>query len=411
MSKQSYDLNVTNNFAGETVLAIGQALVGHVSALNAQEIAARSNADADNLRQLQDFVAAATTRMDLIESKADTLTGGEFSQLEEVIMQVLQQPGFANLLQGLSINIGGTSYAMTSVVAALAAVKEIVRRDQANLVGGLPRLITLTLSDNSQHVFTAVEAITPAVRNEAGDIVTPELRTYTYTCPSFLGAPASQVYSYRADPIVIGGLTIGAPNITEVYRTQIVIDLTGQFSGGTTPTLVTPELSGDDYLGTTPPAPAPAPTPAPAPNLTALQAAVATAEDDLAAAGQVRDGAQAGLTAAVAARDAAQAEVQGAYDALASANAALTSASDALVTAEAGGDAEQIAAATAARDAAQQAVNAALTTYNTEQADVVAGDVLVGQANAQLNTAQQAYDAAVAALAAAQAALTAATGG
>lgn len=411
MTQQSYDLNVTNNFANETVLAIGSALVNHVNALNAAEIAARSNADAENLAALQSFIAAATTRMNSIEQKADTLTGGEFSQLEEVIMQVLNQPGFASLLGGLSVTIGANSYAMSSVVAALASVRQIARRDQANFVGGLPRLLTLVMTDGSQRVFTAAEVITPAIRDAQGNIVTPELRTYTYTCPDFGGGvPAAQVYAFRADPVVIGGLSIAAASMTELSRTQIIVDLTGQFTGSVTPTLTSPELSGDDYLGTTPPAPPPAPTPAPAPDLVALAAAVAAAQTALDGVTTTRSAAQVSLASAVTARDAAQAEVQTAYDALTAANAALQAAADDLVAAESAGDAELITSATAARDAAQQVADAALNAYNSEQADVTAGDALVGEANTALNAAQAAYDAAVAALTAAQAALTAAGG-
>jgi hypothetical protein len=396
-TNKSLDLNVTNAFGDETLLAVGEAIVAHVNGLNATEIAARSNADAANLAALQAFVQTATARMNLIENKADTLTGGEFGQLEDVILEVLSQPGFASLLSGLSVSVGGNSYAMASVVNALATAAAVTGRTQSNVVGGIPRTLTLTTDGGMSFVFTATESVTPAVLDpDTGAVVSPKLVAYTYSCSDFMGVPASQVFVFSAKPVLISGLSLNAESKAEVSRTYILIDLASQFSAAPTVTLNTPDLNADGTVGTISP-------------LAVAMQALATA---LALRDQRASAATVAGTDAVTARSVANAaaltlanQQNAASVSLPIAQAAVAQAESDLADAQAGGDQGEINAAQSALNAANQAVteintgvSGAQSLANSTDATAVTAEIAAAAATAALATAQTAVDEAQAAV-------------
>lgn len=361
-TQTSHDLNVVTSFEADTLTAVATAIVAHVNNLNQVEIAARGNADTYNLQQLQEFVALATARMNLIEDKADTLTGGEFGQLEDVILQILSQPGFASLLSGLSITIGGTAYSMTSVVNALATAAQISSRTQANVIDGVPRTLTVFTNDGMSFVFSATETVTPAVVDaETGAVLEPKKLTYSYGCADFQGVPAAQIYVYAAKPLAVAGLSLNVEAKSELSRTYILLDLAGKFVASTPTTLHSPDLNGDTFEGTAAP----------------LAAAMAA------------------LAAAIAARDLKTGE-------LASANAAVVTAQD---TSD-----DLAAVATVARQdsntAALALANAqAAASVSVPAAEQVVADATQDLADANTSGIQQDIDDATAALAAANAAL------
>ena len=399
----TYEVNLPDLTTSELLVDLLAKFGAKVSGELSAEQAARINGDA----ALSQALSLLGDRVTVLEQRPDELTPAERQVIEEALQRLVTQEGFASLIGGMSVTIGGVSYSATSVILSMLAARKIARHDYADLVGYLHRTYRVTFTDDTVAIFSASAAAKTAEELSAmlGRQIANAGAHYLYEAADFGGVPARFELTFEHVPVQVAGISSERPTL--LRKTNIVALLPG-FAASAPVVLAGVDMTGDGVIGV--PAAAPVDDP-----LVAALAVLAAAVSQRDAAASVLAQAQGEATAAAdalpaaqAARTAADAAYADQYPGLiAAADVASADLVDAQVLASSAqqADADQQALVTAAE---QQLAAAQASGDEQAVADAQAALLAAQEAKAlsasELTAAQQIEQAAAQALAAAQAA-------
>lgn len=242
---KSYNLK-PQVFTRESMFSVAELLEARARQLVTTERTERSNADQVIVNDFNAKIQTLTTELAQVRLLADSLGDAELAQLEDSLLRVLNQPAFAELLSGGTLE----GFKLNSIVRALASQPDEAYTERDVLVNGVATVITMGFADGRRSTLTA--ALTPVPADaEAG---TPERLVYNYTTSDFLGLPAVQTVTYNVFRFT------GSDKLwLEEHRNDLILfNVSANFiPAGPAPTLATPDLNSDGVIGinTVPPTP------------------------------------------------------------------------------------------------------------------------------------------------------------
>jgi hypothetical protein len=322
-------------FTRESMFSIAELLDARARQLVATERTDRSNADQSIVNNFTAQIQALTTELAQVRLLADSLGDAELAQMEDSLLRVLNQPTFADLISGGTLE----GFKLNSIVRALASQPDEAYTERDAVVHGVATVITMGFTDGRRSTMTA--ALTPVPANV--DAGTPERLVYTYTTNDFLGLPAVQTVTYN-----VARFTGSDKLWLEEHRNDLILfDISANFMpAGPAPKLLTPDLNSDGVIGinTAPPAPPVDRVALTLATLQAKQADKAAADAQVIATASAVAAAQADVDALVgssdqAAIDAAAGVLLGAQQAASAAINAAADATTAVAVAQAAYDA------------------------------------------------------------------------
>lgn len=236
-SIRSYDLG-PKVFTRESMFNIADMLAQRAQQLVTAEETARTNADQAIIMRFTTDIGALTSELAQVRVLAETLGGTELAQIEDSLLKVLNQPAFAELLSGGSLE----GFKLSSIVKAIASQPDVASFQRSARVDGVETQITMVMTDGRQATFSA--SITEVAADDAAG--TPERRLYRYVSPDFLGLPAQQDVLFNVFRLP----GIQGPFLEE-FRTDLVLfDIGASFVvAGPAPVLATPDLNADGTIG------------------------------------------------------------------------------------------------------------------------------------------------------------------
>ena len=222
--------------------------------------AAKSKRDlieADLRNQLSEISAKAEEAL----AKAQVLDDFEKGQLEEAFTRFLSTSGLQTVLDAISIQVDGKNYSITSVLNELLDSDAVADTEFSfDAVTGLLSAAKYTLQDG----YIANMSYTSEIVKDDEGRDTNDLK-FTGRCGNWRGLVVEESFTYRQvkSTVSIEGAPFDATIDNQLIKvTPIQFDITPFLQQSAPVVGAAPDLNGDGYIGTTPPATPPTTPPA-----------------------------------------------------------------------------------------------------------------------------------------------------
>ena len=219
--------------------------------------AKRDLLESDLRNQLTTIAAKAEEAL----AKAQVLDDFEKGQLEEAFTRFLSTSGLQTVLDAISISIDGKNYSITSVLNELLDSDAIADTDFSfDAVTGLLSSAKYTLQDG----YIVNMAYTSEVVKDADGNNTDDLK-FTGRAGNWRGLVVEESFVYRQIKATLGieGEAYSAIVDNQLIKyTPIQFDIVPFLQQSAPVVGAAPDLNGDGYIGTTPPATPPTTPPA-----------------------------------------------------------------------------------------------------------------------------------------------------
>ena len=234
--------------SGAVASMLGSELtVDSVSTVISALAVAADGADQAVRADLQANVDAVQQNLDAaissLSADSDSLGQNEQAQIEQAFDQLVQTPGFADLLANTSVNVNGSDLTIASLVSGMVAAPKVVGWKRETDGAGNMTGVTATLSDGQAVVFDMV----------LNDI-DPETRRYEFNAPDFAASGLNKSFFmvWKARTIDFGGVFNGAlANETIGWvldeSSRPVFDIAGTVAAPIGS--VSPDLNNDGQIG------------------------------------------------------------------------------------------------------------------------------------------------------------------